>query len=419
MKVQIWALSLILLIMGISPAAAQTAGVLSQTSDLRGTLNTSGWILDYPDFVLALQEEKWSWILKASTGNSIGADDYASFILTDAAGKELMNDSGFSSGANGTIEFSDYISGSDFTGIDLSQPLKGTIKVNRGYGSKLKDTIVVVSIPVTDFPKRPNVINEFFSLTAPFLPVTYPQSCTSIEFQFTVNDPYSEISNITFVINDSTGKEVANAYAFGLEIGVQKEDILLCPSSLGGTIAPYSLITKVSFNSKTGKLALSESTSFPLVSKKDEALEKAKTLGDYCAKGKVSKIVKSGLPCPAGYKKVNFIVPDEIAWNSLTRAPNSQKNKNYIIYACVAQFDANTGGSKFRGYASPVPLQYYFSGGVNTIFTGSAKQLLQLSDNSAFIAKVTVSGGVTYATIGGKTSVPSFEIKQFQIVGKC
>jgi hypothetical protein len=66
-----------------------------------------------------------------------------------------------------------------------------------------------------------------------------------------------------------------------------------------------------------------------------------------------------------------------------------------------------------------VQQQYYFSDGVNAIFTGSAKSLLKLSEKTAFIAKVNVNGGVAYTTFGGKTSVPSFAIKQFQTIGSC
>ena len=409
----------VLLCFSASNASALKSSVDSKTAFARGTVTGTSWAIDYPDFAVALQEEKWTWILKGINGNSIGSGDSAEFLLTDAKGKEVLNDTGYASGANGTIEFWDYINSSDFAEIDLTQPFKGTIKVTRGYGSTLKDAVITVTVPVTGFPKRPSTLIEYVSLQTNFASIAFPQNCSQVEFQFNINDPYSEISNITFTVTDSIGKEVGSAMAFGSETGLQKEDVQLCSYALDGTVAPYQFTTKVSFNSGTGKLALSGSIPFPLASKVEEAIAKASSMGDYCAKGTASKIIAAGASCPSGYKKVSFVVPNDIAWNSLTRVPSSQKNKNYIIYGCVAQFDANTGGSKFRGYASPVQQQYYFSDGVNSIFTGSAKSLLKLSEKTAFIAKVTVTGGVSYTTFGGKTTVPSLAIKQFQTIGTC
>lgn len=403
----------------MAPSSALQVTVDTKTAFARGTVTVPSWAIDYPDFAQVLIEKKWTFILKAITGNTIGSGDSADFVLTDANGKVVLKDFGFSTGANGTIEFYDYVSGSGFAGIDLTRPFMGTIKVARGYGSALKDAEITVSIPVTGFPKRPATAGEYVSLVTTFDSVAFPQNCAETEFQYKINDPYEDISKVVFAVVDSTGKEIATSTQYFSESGLQKDGIRLCSYSLTGTVAPYSFTTLITFESATGKLAMTDKTNFPLASKKDEAAAKATSLGDYCAKGTASKIVSAGASCPAGYKKINFVVPDDVSWNSLTRVPNSQKGKNYIVYACVVQFDANTGGSKFRGYASPVQQQYYSLDGVNVIFTGSAKSLLKLSVKTAFIAKVTVSGGVSYTTIGGKTSVPSLAIKQFQTIGSC
>jgi hypothetical protein len=388
-------------------------------ANARGVISSATWSIEYPDFAAALKDDKWVFILKAVSPNTIGEYDTAEFTLADANGKELLSDSGYSSGSNGYIEFYDYVSASDLNGVDLTRDFKGLIKLTRGYGSALKGANITVTIPVKGFPKKPTSIQEYVSLTTSFTSIAYPQSCSSVEFQYNFADPYGEVSTIKFAVVDANGKEITTANAFFTDEGLQKDDFQLCPYALDGTVAPYSMVTTLSFSSDTGKLALTDKIAFPLASKADEAKAKAESLGDYCAKGSTSKVVAAGAACPSGFKKVTFTVPNEIQWNSLTRMPNSQKNKNYIVYACVAQFDANTGGSKFRGYASPVAQQYYFSNGANAIFTGSASQLLKLGENTAFIAKVSVTGGVTYTTLGGKTSVPSLAIKQFQVIGKC
>lgn len=414
-------ITLLVLVLTVVTAPSNALQVDPETKSAfaRGTVTGPNWAIDYPDFAQVLIDGKWNFILKGINGNTIGSGDDAEFVLTDANGKELINDSGFSTGANGTIEFWDYIDASDFSGIDLTRSFKGTINLTRGYGSALKNALITVTIPVTGFPKRPTLASEYISLVSKFDSVPFPQNCTETEFQYKVADPYSEISTVVFSVEDSKGKEVGDSTQFSLDNGLQKDGIQLCPYALTGSVAPYTFVTTISFSSSTGKLALTEKISFPLASKKDEAIAKANSLGDYCAKGTASKVVASGAACPAGYKKINFVVPDDLAWNTLTRMPTAQKNKNFIVYACVAQFDANTGGSKFRGYASPVQQQYYFSDGINAIFTGSSKSLLKLGEKTAFIAKVTVSGGVSYTTIGGKTSVPSLAIKQFQSIGSC
>ena len=89
-----------------------------------------------------------------------------------------------------------------------------------------------------------------------------------------------------------------------------------------------------------------------------------------------------------------------------------------MIFGCVAQFDANTGGSKFRAYASKTPTASW-SSGVNSIFTGNAKSLLKLKGDDAFIAKVNVAGVTSYSTIGNKTSVPAFVVRDFVKIGSC
>lgn len=412
-------LTLAFLLGSTLPAGALPNVGESNSIFARATATASGWLIDYPDFSQALLDKKWNFILKAVNGNTLDSDDSAEFTLRDGKGKELLSDVGYSSGSNGFIEFYDYIRGSDFAGVDLTQPFTATIKISRGYGSALKDATITVVIPVTTFPKRPTSAREYLSLATTFKSIPYPQNCTAIEFQFSVNDPYNEVSTVEFAVNDSSGKQISSTTSFGTSSGMQKDDIQLCPSALAGSSAPFAFTTKIIFESSTGKLALKDKIAFPLTSKVDEAVARSKSLGDYCVKGSVSKVVTAGLTCPSGFRKVIFVPPSEVAWNSLIRMPSTQKGKNYIVYACVAQFDANTGGSRFRAYASPVQVQYYFSDGMNAIFTGVAKQLLTLGEKSAFIAKVNVSGGVSYNSMGGEIIVPSLAIRQLQKIGRC
>jgi hypothetical protein len=53
------------------------------------------------------------------------------------------------------------------------------------------------------------------------------------------------------------------------------------------------------------------------------------------------------------------------------------------------------------------------------MFTGNAKSLLKLKEDDAFIAKVNVTGAISYSTIGNKTSVPAFTVRDFVKIGSC
>jgi hypothetical protein len=419
MRKSLLAVCLLIISMVQPPAWALHGETVAKSGFAQGAVSSSSWTLEYPDFAQAIKDDKWTFRLKPIAPNTLGSFDSADFTLSDANGKEVFYDSGYTASSGGYIEFFDYVYFSELKGVDTARDFKGIIDVKRGFSSALKNVQIAVTIPVRDFPKKPSTIGEYVTFNTSFSSIPYPQNCTPIEFQYKFSDPYDEVSTIKFAVVDSSGKEIASANSFFLDEGLQKEDIQICPYALDGSVGPYSLVTTVSFSSGSGKLALSDKASFPLASKSDEAKAKADSLGDLCIKGNTSKVVALGQPCPSGLKKLTFSIPTDIQWNALSRMPNSQKNKNFVVYACVAQFDANTGGAKFRGYASPIPQQYYFSNGVNSIFTGPASQLLKLNENVSFIAKVTVNGGVSYSTIGGKTSVPSFSIRQFQVLGKC
>ena len=410
--------SAFLLLITQSAHSVEVKGI-SKVSFARGTSAISGWTFEYPDFSTALTTDMWNFELKATSGNAIDMNDSADLQLLDATGKEILTSFGYASQNNGSIKFEEYFTASDLVGIDISKAFKATISVKRTYLSKYKDATLTFSIPTSAFPKKPSTAAEYVALNTTFTSIPYPKSCSPVEFQYTVIDPYQEVSTVKFAVIDTGGKEIDYTTAYNFVSGLQKSELQICPSSLSSTVGPYTFVTTISFGSLTGKIALTSSIPFPITTLKDETAALATKLGDYCLKGTASKIVASGANCPSGYKKVVFTSPNEVTWNSLIRMPNSQKGKNFLIYGCVAQFDSNTGGSKFRAYASPTQQEYYWSNGANSIFTGSSKELLKLSEKSAFLAKVTVTGGVSYTTIGGKTSVPSFAINQFQVIGKC
>jgi hypothetical protein len=247
--------------------------------------------------------------------------------------------------------------------------------------------------------------------------IPYSQSCTPFEFQFSVNDPYKEISNFEFTLQDSKGTSVATDYAYLTQTAIQTGSFSICGYSLAKAIQPFSIKAQIKFTSSTGKLLLESIIPVKIENPAVKHVTALNAQGVVCAKGSSYSVAKSG-KCPSGSKAVNFTEPTELQWNTLTRSPAQVKGKNFVIFGCVAQFDANTGGSKFRAYASKAPTASWLSG-VNSIFTGNAKNLLKLKEDEAFIAKVNVSGATSYSTIGNKTTVPTFAIRDFVKIGSC
>ena len=173
---------------------------------------------------------------------------------------------------------------------------------------------------------------------------------------------------------------------------------------------------EIEFESVLNRAPLKAQYTFNLAGKYATVEALVASMPPLCQKGNSYLSSKAG--CPGGTKEAKFTAPGEVQWNSLTRNPNSQKGKKFLVYGCVAQFDSNTGGSKFRAYTLPNPSDRYITG-ANSLYTGSAKSLLKLSKDDAFAAKVTVSGATTYTTLGGRTTVPTFTIRDFVKIGEC
>lgn len=406
---------------GMQSAAVVATSSIPAFALAKGSVAAAGWTLDYPDFTQAMAANKWSFALRPIGVSTIGAGDFAKFTLSDGSGKELA--SGFDMAAadrQASFAFDTYVPSYDLSGADLSKPLVATVVINRSLDSSFKDENLSFSVPSGSFPVRPTSADGYVKLLTSFTgaAIPYPKECKDVEFQYIANDPYGEVSLMSFSVIDAKGKIISQKYGDTGNQETYKSSISLCPSDLKDSTAPYTFQTAVSFDLTTGKPDQVSKVAFNLQSASAALDAFVASLGVVCQKGAAFKIVK-GATCPSGYKKIVFKSPSTVTWNSLVRMPNSQKGQNLIIYGCVVQFDTNTGGSKFRAYTSPNQIQYYALYGNNSLLSGSSKQLLTLSENDAFLARVNVTGAYGYTTLGGQTTVPSFAIRDFVKVGSC
>ena len=339
------------------------------------------------------------------------------FSLKDAAGKEIASESAYSSD-KGEQKGDFNICGYYVKEAKTPFSIEVTIAFDDETG---KSNLTNKYNPLNSkFPKRPTAFADYLTMKTDFAntEIPYPKSCTPFEYQYTINDPYGDISSLDFSLLDGAGKVLASDFDFADNSEIQKGSISLCDFTLAKATGPYNLKATIKFSSDSGKLALEQLILVKIENLTVKYLATLNAQGVVCVKGSTYSVAKSG-KCASGSKVVNFSEPTELQWNTLTRAPAQVKGKNLIIFGCVAQFDANTGGSKFRAYAAKTPQGSSWLSGVNSIFTGNAKSLLKLKEDDAFIAKVNVSGATSYSTIGNKTTVPTFAVRDFAKIGTC
>ena len=338
------------------------------------------------------------------------------FSLKDAKGEEIASEYAYSSEKG---EQKGDLSICDYKVKDATSPFSIDVVIafddETGKSNLSKNYTILNS----KFPKRPVVFADYLTMKTDFATteIPYPKSCTPFEYQYSINDPYDEISSLDFSLLDGSGKSLASDFDFASEATTQTGSISLCDFTIAKAVGPFTLKATIKFSTSTGKPSLESVIPVKIENPAVKHLAALNAQGVVCAKGSTFSVAKSG-KCPAGTKAVKFTEPTDIQWNTLTRAPAQVKGKNLLIFGCVSQFDANTGGSKFRAYASKTPTASWLSG-VNSIFTGNAKNLLKLKEDDAFVAKINVTGATSYSTIGNKTTVPTFAIRDFVKIGTC
>jgi hypothetical protein len=338
------------------------------------------------------------------------------FSLKDAKGEEIASEYAYSSEKG--EQKSDFRI-CDYTVKDATAPFSIDVVIAFDDETGKSNLSKNYEILNSKFPKRPVVFADYLTMNTDFATteIPYPKSCTPFEYQYSINDPYDEISSLDFSLLDGSGKSLASDFDFASEATTQTGSISLCDFTIAKAVGPFTLKSTIKFSTSTGKPSLESVIPVKIENPAVKHLAALNAQGVVCAKGSTFSVAKSG-KCPAGTKAVKFTEPTDIQWNTLTRAPAQVKGKNLLIFGCVSQFDANTGGSKFRAYASKTPTASWLSG-VNSIFTGNAKNLLKLKEDDAFVAKINVTGATSYSTIGNKTTVPTFAIRDFVKIGTC
>lgn len=385
----------------------------------QGSITQGEWTLTYPDFSTLGGNKDFIFQLQANGSNELGVGDYLYIEIKDINQKLLSNQViDVKGSATKKLEIPISISSFSASKVDLTKSLTFKIKVGRALSSKFKSSEVSFLIPVDSFPKKSTIASDLIKLTSDFVskPIDYPTECTKLKFNYFVNDPYWAVLQFDFEIIDLSEKAVAGAYSIGYRLEAVEGIMTLCPSTLESSKGPYRFRITVTYDEDLELDDAIIDSQFSLASPTAKVESQFASNGNICQKGNVFKTLKG--QCPSGYKLLTFQSPSKTEWNTLTRSPKTLQGKNYVIYGCVSQFDSTTGGSRFRASALPSPSESFFNG-VNSMFNGNAKQLLKLSDSDAFAARVSVIGAYIYSTLGGRTSVPNYVIRDFVLTGSC
>jgi hypothetical protein len=233
---------------GISAANAAPINVVS-----------NGWTLTVPD--LNFTSSYWVFVLTPNSPNFFDAGDSVNFTLKDSKGKSIGTSYDFTSTAKkANLEFDIYVNASSFSTIDTVKPLTATAAIDRGFSSKLADVNLTFSVPTTSLPKRPVAFADYLSFSSDLttLEMPFPKECEALEFKYTMNDPFLEISDIDFSLIDAKGEEIASESAYSSQKGEQKGDFSVCGYSIKDTTAPFSIDVVITFDDETGKSNLTK-----------------------------------------------------------------------------------------------------------------------------------------------------------------
>jgi hypothetical protein len=107
-------------------------------------------------------------------------------------------------------------------------------------------------------------------------------------------------------------------------------------------------------------------------------------------------------------------------WSQLVKSPDDHIGEQYVVWACITQFDAATGTEGFRGDAYFEKDDPYWLNADNAVFTGDAGLLSDFVTDDVVKMNVSVAGAYTYDTsIGGSATVPSFSVVKIEHKGDC
>ena len=244
--------------LGITAISATGVG-MSAANAAPINVVSNGWTLTVPD--LTFTTSSWKFVLTPNSPNFLDDFDSVTLKLKDSKGKEIGSAFDYASMAKDPkLDFTMYVDASDFSKVESTSSFIATAEIKRGSSSKQANVNLTFSVPTTSFPKRPVAFADYLSFSTDLttLEMPFPKECEALEFKYTMNDPFSEISDIDFSLIDAKGEEIASESAYSSQKGEQKGDFSVCGYTIKDATAPFSIDVVITFDDETGKSNLSK-----------------------------------------------------------------------------------------------------------------------------------------------------------------
>jgi hypothetical protein len=282
---------------------------------------------------------------------------------------------------------------------------------------RLPKVVTDLVLPTSFFPAPPARDADYVKFSQTSYSFEKKSGCNYQSVDLKISDPYSEVKSVNVSLQTNSGKEIeSDTVQIDRELGINFASLFLCTADFANYAGKQKLVLTVQWADPT-KAPLSATVVGTIESLSKEARVAVSKLKNFCVKGSTYRAA-SGTKCPAGFKPATFKEPTVVQWNSLSRNPAGSKGANFLVFACIAQFDSVTGPGAFRAYSTRGESNSYYSG-TNSFFKGDTKQLLAYSEDDVIVARVTVLGKYNYRTFGGGTAVPQFQIRDIKKVGTC
>ena len=279
---------------------------------LSKSVQAADWKLSSSNLVTATKPYIWTLKFDAATVDSALANgDTAELFISDVAGNQLVDENlAVNKNDTTTISFKISIDPATLTASWSADTLDGMLILQSASGNQ---QLVEFSAPISGLPDRPTTVDQYVKSTSDYSTKAFifqPASCSDVPVYAQIDDPYHDVINAVFALNDSLGNTISQAADESVSGTTFSTSLYICPDDLKGLSSPFTLVTGLTFITRDRDY--SELTSpftwkmfvKPVVKAPVATITKAKVVKITCVRAKpYSKITTTKAKCPTGYKK--------------------------------------------------------------------------------------------------------------------
>jgi hypothetical protein len=279
---------------------------------LSKSVQAADWKLSSSNLVTTSKPYIWTLKFNAVTVDSALANgDTAELFISDLAGNQLVDENlTVTKNNTTTISFKISIDPATLNASWSADALDGMLILQSASGNQ---QLVEFPAPISGLPDRPTTVDQYVKSTSDYSTkavVFQPASCSDVPVSAQLDDPYHDVINVLFALNDSSGNTVAQAVDESVSGSTFSTSLYICPDDLKGLSSPFKLVTGLTFITRDRDY--SELTSpflwkmyvKPVVKAPVVTTTKPKVVKITCVRLKpYSKITTTKAKCPTGYKK--------------------------------------------------------------------------------------------------------------------